>query len=571
MQTLDLFKKVSDYFVQKTREDGSLICPKHGVEHTGKNVYSVIIDLELYKTTQDEKYFQRAKSRVQRTCLQLGQDPEYGYWIFFPGRLGRWNMANSIIDAGACVDALSCFYLNYSNKLSLKEKQDIEQAILKVGDSYLTKHIVVKPITNQRLWGATGLAKAYQIFKKPEWREALINSVEKSFEEMLPDGVFPYNPNWRGSNASQGINDTTPYYHSRCIAFIYYILESIGEPLDKYQDKLVKATDLLVAMYQPDGIKNINLEAKRWYWNSSYEIASNTFDIYALGKSYNLTKNTTYLYYSQKALNQIFKHLLKDGGITSHLKEPQHSFQCRIFWNAHLAWMLRGMRGVSALPAGSGEELRHFQDSGIIKFKNQNYSCILRVNKEPISLMWGPAIAGGSLLYFGTKENNWRDTLLARKWEDQAPFNFTIYVKENYFKNLKKTIRDNKREIKNKVYHSLVELKCLRIRSFVFLSLRVLKMIISASKGVYTSQWATKAEIVKQDNSIVFNVIPTKRDGKKLVDVKLKREYTFGEHALSLKETLFVNNKKVKKVRYNQVSNPTERLDTSYKIIYGKN
>lgn len=541
-----------------------LICPKHRAEHSGKNVYSAAIDQKLYELTKDEEYFKRAKSRVERTLKKLAKDPEYGYWIFYPGRLSRWNMSGSVIDSGACSDVLSSFYLAHSDKLGEKEKEEIKDAIFKNADTYLNNAVVSKEVTNQRLWGGTGLSRAYKIFKKEEWKKNLIASIEKSFGEMLEDGTFSYHPSWKEFKIFKGINDTTTFYHSRCSAFIYYILENIGESAEKYKEKLIKAADLLVAMYQPDGVKNINLECKRWYWNSKYEIASAPFDIYTLAKTYNLTGNKIYLYYVKKALEQIFRHQLKDGGITSHLGEPQRSFQCRIFWNSNLAWLAKVLEEIKDFSEAEEveENLRYFSDSGIVKFKNKNYACILRGKKQPMSLMWGPAIGGGSLLYFGlahrataegNAKNNWKNEIEIKSWQADIPGNFSFCANESFFKNLKNFIAENRSEIRGKLFHAESELRRPNIMSFFFLIFNLFKMVFQGARGIYTTQWATNAEVNQGENTITFEAIPVKRNGKELEGVKIRREYAHGRESLTVRERLFFENCDIKKIKYGKI------------------
>ncbi len=556
---LEFFKGISDYFQQLTGKRGVLICPKHRIGHTGKNVYSVIIDLYLYESTGEGKYFKRAKSRVERTLVKLIKDPDYGHWMFYPGRLTRWNMSNSVIDSGACTDVLSSFYLAYASDLRPDEREKIKETIFKNSDGYLNEAVIKKEITNQRLWGGTGLSRAYQIFHEEKWRQNLLKSIEKSLEEMWTDGTFPYHPSWEKAGIFKGIYDTTTFYHSRCVAFIYYILENIGEDIGKYKEKLIKATDLLVAMYQPNGIKNIDLECKRWYWNSSYEIASAPFDVYTFLKSYELTGNVIYSYYAHKAFEQILKHQIKDGGIDSHLSQPRNNFQCRVFWNSNLAWLVRAMEKFS-FPQfeKEAEEFQYFKDSGILKFKNENYCCILRAKKQPMSLMWGPAISGGSMLYFGTKKNNWENMLHLRPWEEGATANFVFYTRENYFKNLKKLIAENKREIKEKLFHAFTELRAPNFRAFFSLLLRLFQMLISGGKAVYASHWAQNADISREGDKITFELRPAKRNGEELKGVKIKREYIFGSDKIEVKESLLVENGeigKIKKIRHNKFPN----------------
>jgi len=549
----DFFKKVSDYFEGETNKAGVLICPKHRVEHTAKNSYAAMIDIQLHQLTGEQKYFDRAKKRIQRTIKNLIRDPDFGYWIFYPGRLGRWNMANSVNDCGACLDALTTFYSAYSTILDIKEKEAIKDAIYKNSDTYLKNAVVEKEIINQRLWGASGLAKAYSVFREERWREALIVSLKKSLGEMWPDGTFPYHSHFGDYKIFKGIYDTTAFYHSRCVAFIYYILDNIGEPLDNYRESLIRATDLLVAMYQPAGLKSINLESKRWYWNSSYEVASHPFDIYALIKTYELTKKDIYAYYARKSLEQLLRHQVADGGIASHLNEPQTNFQCRVFWNSNLAWLARVIKEAAALPEVGGiKEFQYFSDSGLFKFKNENYSCLIRGRKQPMSLMLGPAVGGGSLLYFGRKDGDWANVLWPKAWAQDIPANFSFRVKESRIQNLKRVFAANKREIKTKAYHALIELRAPNFKSFMSLCLTLAKMIITSSAPVFASQWSCFPETFLSPDRLIFKIAPAKRDGRELAGAKLEREFLFKENNVLIRERLSLDNQKIKKVRYNK-------------------
>ena len=262
---INFLMRISDYFEGQTREDGSIFCKKDRVEHTGKNCYSIIIDSKLFELTKDEKYFNRAKKRALRTISRLVKDPETGDSIFYPGRLDPRNASNTIIDGGACVDSLCAFLVQFEQRLPDEEKGKIKDAIYRHSDEYLKKQVLLKPITNQRLWGASGLSSAYGIFRKDDWREAVLKAIDLSLSELNRDGSFPYHPHYKDIDGHSGMGDITPYYHSRHIAFMIHSLEQIGANTEQYLKNLKRGTDFLLAMYQPNGIKNILLEGKHWY------------------------------------------------------------------------------------------------------------------------------------------------------------------------------------------------------------------------------------------------------------------------------------------------------------------
>ena len=91
-------------------------------------------------------------------------------------------------------------------------------------------------------------------------------------------------------------------------------------------------------MYKKEGYKDLNLECKRWYWLGDYEVASNSFDIYALSKS----NNPLAIQVLNNSLVQVKNHFY-NGYLHQH-KSINNDFQCYVFWNAHLVWLLRAIR-----------------------------------------------------------------------------------------------------------------------------------------------------------------------------------------------------------------------------------
>ncbi len=545
-------KNISGYFDKQTRENGSLICPKHHIEHTGKNVYSIIIDLKLWRETGEEKYFERAKRRALRTAENLVRDPDNGAWIFWPGRLDGRNMSNSVIDSGAASDTLSEFIIRAEGKLSHDEEEKIKNAIFKNCDTYLKSASVGKELTNQRLWGSTGLASAYRIFKKKDWKEAVLASIERSLSEMLEDGTFPYHPNYEEYGIYRGICDTTPFYHSRHIAFIYWSLETLGESAVPYSERLIRATNLLVGMYQENGVKNMNLETKRWYFLSDYEVASNPYDIYALYKTYQMSGNKIYLFYAQKALKKLMEHQLKDGGVTSHFGKEKN-FQCRIFWNANCAWPAKIIedKGLSDTVKWNGEYLKHFKNSDIAKFRNKNYSCILRGGKQSMNVAWGPRAGGGSLLYFGKKDNDWENELSFGEWSSKDPLNF--YAEIGKKTNLLEFLEENKKDLRALLYYAKTEILAGNFKTVWFRAKDWLKKVLKRDKEI-ASHFSTgvKTNIDYENKKAVFETVLSRRSGKQIPALRLKREYGFLDDCLKIRETLELDDGIAEAVTYNK-------------------
>ncbi|MFC1962401.1 hypothetical protein ACFLWB_00125 [Chloroflexota bacterium] len=532
---VNFLSKVSDYFWSQTQKDGRLVCSKHKVEHTGKNVYSIFIDSKLSQVTKDDKYFERARLRALRTVENLRLDPDYEYWIFYPGRLNPRNMANSIIDGGACVDSLVHFLEVFGGKIEREEKENILDAIFKHCDTYLKTTSVEKDITNQRLWGATGLASGYRLFQEPSWKKALMESLERSFAEGKSDGSFFYDPNYRDYGIFQGIYDVTTYYHSRCIAFAFHILEELNL-VNQHLDKLTKGLDFLIGMYQPNGVKNLCLETKRWYWKSTYEVASHAFDIYALIKGFEWTNTEVYEVYARKAFRNILGHQLPDGGITSH-HGKQDNFQCRIFWNGHLAWLAKVLERVepetTEVPLDSSVFYQVFPDTQLVKFENANISAILRGNKAPMNVGWGCPVGGGSLLYFGSGRNAWRNELTVREWTPYIDNNFIFIISVrdeilNLVKLAKQFFKVNKKDLgRGRAFFSFGFFKDTLLR------------FLSEVRSVSTTHWATECEMLKTERECKFTLHPSRRDGNSILNgVTVERSYRFEDEELLVEENV---------------------------------
>jgi len=576
---IGFFKRISDFFEFQTKGNGVLVCRKHNIEHTGKNVYSVIIDTVLFKILKDKKYFLRARKRALRTTENLIQDPETGSWIFWPGRLDGRNMSNSVIDSGACSDALSFFYLECGSLLSNEEANKIRDTVFKNCDSYLKDACVKKEVTNQRLWGGTGLATAYKIFKKKEWEKALIASVEKSLKEIWNDGIIPYHSLYKEYKIYKGIYDTTPFYHSRHFVFIDHVLESLGIENSQYSNLLLKMTNALIGMYGPDGVKNINFETKRWYFLSDYEIASNAYDICCFLRSREIFGNGPYIDYAKKAFLQLQRHQMDDGGINDHFGGA-NNFQCRIFWNANCAWMARLLLQKNIMEHWEARDNHkeksmwlYFENGDFLTVKNKNYTAILRGRKQPQNAMWGPRAGGGSLLgfYSSQKVNH----IVFKEWGSDDPLNF--YIKEKNNNKLKLFFQENKKDLKELLYFLFVEIKGCNFKA-TFVRAKDFLTKIHRNYSQFASHFACNVEtyIDKANNRASFSTVLSRRNGESLNNVSLERDYIFKTDKIKIKEFLLSKNKSVKKIIYNKnelihnlsIKSDIPHKETGKKIIF---
>lgn len=551
MKYIEFFRGISNYLWGLSDTNGKLICKKHRIEHTGKNAYSIITDLYLYKKTNEEGYFERARQRALRVTGNLIADPKHGQYIYWPGRLGKTNMSNSVIDSGGATDSLAEIILQCEQKLTIEEREKIKDVIFKNADTYLKEAVYKKELPDQRLWGASGLASAYKIFKVEEWKESLLKSIERTLSQQWSDGTLPYHPNWKEYNLPSNMEETTTFYHSRQIGFIFHILDCIDFGVAKYRSQLERAGEVLLAMYTPSGKKVLTLETKRWYWFGQYEVASYGFDLYALVRLYELTGDERYLKTASHAFAILRKHTQGDGGITSQL-EAEFDFQCRIFWNAHLAWLTRVVEKIpeNNWSVPESNTLTSLEGNGIIKYENKNFVVLWRGNKKSFDTLYGPSMGGGSILYFGTAKNNWENIIFINEWSEQIPFNFLIKRNRRWspiiFFNFLGEEAVNLRAL---LYYWYIELRAGNWPGLKRRSVDLWRKLYQGGFEIWNSAWAAKVSLVVGDSSIAFTLHPAMRNGKKLESVIIERLYKPNEFGLEVREKITITDPNLR-VRY---------------------
>ena len=301
-------------------------CAKHRVEHTGSSTY--LLDIYSYLNEVE-----KGKALVETLMKRIVRDGDS--WIFYPGLMNMMNMSNNVIDCGSAVDTIARFLRTHAGAFSADEHAAYAADLKKVVDSYLESASRTKRTTNQRLWGLTGVASYAKYVKETSFAKGAEESIKLAFSDMTTDGFFRYFPDAEKNGTFAGYDDITTFYQSRCTAFIRYVLGELGIPVAPHEARLEESTKALLAMYSSEGIKDLRLECKRWYWLSRYEVASHAFDAYTLAYS-SVPEAKTALH---NVLYQIRKHFY-DGYLHSH-QGASINFQCPIFWTAHLAWLTR--------------------------------------------------------------------------------------------------------------------------------------------------------------------------------------------------------------------------------------
>jgi hypothetical protein len=322
------FMKFRDFIISQVEYlEKNKYCKKHKLVHTGK--YTYIIDLYSYLGKKEH-----AKKSILYIITQLQMDNDS--WVFYPGRINQMNMSNNVIDTGAIVDTICRFLLHNKDLFSEEELKMVENAIDKVVETYLYASALNKPITNQRLWGLTGLA-SYYVYKRDEKiKKIVLDSISQAFEDMDEDGLFIYYPDAEKYGTPSSYAQATTYYQSRHTAFIFYVLDLCEIDRSVFQKQIDKSIEALIGLYKKDGYKDLSFECKRWYWMGKYEVASHSFDIFALYHSNHELKNIII----NNSLFQLKRHVI-NGKFESNINFLKADFQCNYFWSAHAAWLTR--------------------------------------------------------------------------------------------------------------------------------------------------------------------------------------------------------------------------------------
>lgn len=301
-------------------------CRKHHVIHTGSNAY--LLDFYLY-LEEDEK-----GKELLFTLLDLIVENPDGGKVFYPGHLNPMNMSQNVIDTGTAVDAVARFAHEKRELFSKDEHEHIRGSLQEVVETYLAQAAHSKKITNQRLWGLTGVASyARYAGEGQKYQELAKESIEQAFRDMTSDGFFRYYPD-PGKNLEQ-YDDITTFYQSRHTAFIVYVIAMLQINPLQFQEGIDASTRALLSMYTGSGAKDMRMECKRWYWLSEYEVASHSFDAYVLAYSH--------LESTEEALKNVLYTVRThfNSGKLNAAKGINNNFQCPIFWTAHMAWLTR--------------------------------------------------------------------------------------------------------------------------------------------------------------------------------------------------------------------------------------
>lgn len=376
--------RCAEWLFGLTDGDGRIVCPEHRVEHTGKSACAAVTAAELWRLGCGDRWRAAAIQQGRRLVANLEREGTSPCHTFRPGRHDPYNCSNSVIDGGACSDALTHLVHVLGDELSEADTRAFREAALLHARTYLRYAVLDKGIPAQRAWGLTGLAAAQTLEPDGELVDAAVQAVGVLEGIQHADGSYPYHPReWGGEHAGSG--DVSAFYQSRVTGFLFHALESLGRDAtsELFAGPLVRGLDFLEALQDPAGIKVGLVEAKPWYWGAEYEVASHPFDVYALARGWRLFGRGSWGRAAQRAFEVWARHLEESGRPRSHLPGPGRgrSYQCPVFWAAHACWLARAAEDLDELweeepgplrAAARGIELSmvHFSDSSLVRLED---------------------------------------------------------------------------------------------------------------------------------------------------------------------------------------------------------
>ena len=556
---------VSDYWVRQTVPSGETRCAVHGVEHTARTATSIVVDLALHRATGQDRYWERAQRRARRVVARLVRDPEHGAWVFAPGRLDPYNCSNNVIDSGECARCLGTLLLYADDKLDAALRERVAQSLHRNATTYLTDAVVTKEVTNQRLWGAMGLATAARALGEPTWFTAVHASIERSLAEQHADGSFPYHPEPERFGLHPGAADVSVYYQARVLAYLWQALAMLGEDAGAVRGPTLAALrrglDFLVATYTPAGAKCAALEGKRWFWAGPYEVGSHPLDVYALLHGAAQLADSSLKTLAEQAYTVWRQHLAR---MVLACREPacRDDFICPDFHAADASWLaalILAPPGGASPPGpfstgGAGEpvaagscaapQVRLFADAGLVHLRTAETVALLRTRKRPANVLYGGGVGGGSLLYVGHKSGGWQDMIAPAREAPISPGNLTCWPRRRRRRAaLRAFLAANRpgRELRQWLFVARI-----RWRQGAFLAAGRalwrgwLRPLWHAWDEVYATHWALDAAPTLLQDGVQGTVRPARRDGEPLAGVTMRRQVSVENGAVRVREAISV-------------------------------
>jgi hypothetical protein len=416
-EILEPLRRTLRWLASLRDRDGRILCPEHKVEHTGKSAYAIVSACELLALEfgRDADFLRElALGQARRLLANLVREGDSPCHTFRPGWHDPFNCSNSIIDGGACSDALVHLVRSLGPALPADERQRFEAASRLHARTYLRYAVLDKGIPAQRAWGLTGLAAACSLGRDEDLERAAIEAVGALEGIQHEDGSYPYHPiEWGAEHP--GASDVSAFYQSRATGFLFHSLALLGrDPADPtFRGPLERGLEFLLALQAPDGTKCGLVEAKPWYWGANYEVASHPFDVHALLRGWRLFGRDAHADAAVRAFRAWAAHLLPSGEPRSHLPGPGRgrSYQCPLFWSAHAAWILRAARDLEAAMAKTPDassggrtsidlRVRWFPQAGLARLEDARAIAWIRGKRPAANVHHGSPHGAGLLRVF---------------------------------------------------------------------------------------------------------------------------------------------------------------------------
>jgi hypothetical protein len=388
-----------------TLEDGQgrLMCPEHRIEHTGKSACAALLALELFRATGRRAHLDFAVRQGRRLVARLEREGDSPCHTFRPGRHDPFNCSNSVIDGGACADALATLCLLVPGDLGADDRRAFQDAAVLHTDTYLKYACRDKGIPAQRAWALTGLASTYALAPDPQWLAAAREAFELIAGVQRADGSHPYHPlEWGAGHP--GSADASSFYQSRVPGFQMFAAERLGLELcaSTLGRDCERALAFVAGLQGPDGVKVGLVEAKPWYWGAPTEVASHVFDVHALARGAAHFAEPAWRDAARRAFAAWAARLEPSGRPTSHAPGPGRgaSYQCALFWASHACWAARALADFPDSPLPEVEpdtrpRLTWFASTELARFDTPTNVVFVRGARPPGSALHGSPVGNG--------------------------------------------------------------------------------------------------------------------------------------------------------------------------------
>jgi hypothetical protein len=308
-------------------------CKIHKIQHTGRFGYALLIALisgeEIGIPKSEEK-------RIFDTLISNIAIDDKGPYLK-PGNRNRRNYSSDAIDIGIAIDVMSLFM--EKNTITETEFSQVKNLV----DKKLVQLINVSNIHNQRLWATLGLAHfsnnvLLSESDKEYYKSVSVKSIDKFLKTLGRDGFSPY------FEKDASLNGHSPYYHSRCLAFILHSFELLGIKPNKTQQICIKRAYMyMMRSSNLDGTRNVSIDSKRYYFLGEGDYFSLVFDLYVAQhpilqdlKVQDLAKNTHTL---TSLLMEKMTFNVQGDLRFNEVGSP--GWQCNYMGISYLAWFAR--------------------------------------------------------------------------------------------------------------------------------------------------------------------------------------------------------------------------------------